>query len=108
MNDPYSPPASQTDPAEDAPVTVTISAKSVRRINSPLYFVVAALTGVSITFMPLALLALGMHNSWNPLTIGAGMICWLVSYLVPMFYFRIAGEVVKQVYRRPLNDRSVE
>lgn len=102
MNNPYAPPENQDAPAEEAGATVKISAKTVRQINSPVYFAIAALTGVSITFMPLALLGLGIHNDWNFLTVGAAIICWLVGYLVPMFYFRVAGQVIKQVYRKPL------
>ena len=101
MNDnPYSAPEANDTPAVDAPVTVQISAKWVRRVNSPTFMVVAALTGVSITFVPMAMLGLGVLNQWNVLTVAAAIACWLVGYLVPLFYFRIASEVIRQIHRK--------
>ncbi len=101
MNDnPYSAPAATDIPVAEAPVTVQISAKTVRSVNSPLFLVVSTLTGVSITFVSLGMLGLGIWNQWNVLTVGAALTCWLIGYLVPMFYFRIAGEVIKQVYKK--------
>lgn len=101
MNEnPYSAPATNDVPATEAPVNVQISAKWVRYVNSPLFVVISAFTGVSITFVPLAMLGLGIWNQWNVLTVAAAAGCWAIGYLVPMFYFRIAGEVIKQIYKK--------
>ena len=107
-NNPYLPPENQDQLPTEAGAVIEISAKWVRRINSPVYFLVAALTGVSITFMPLALLGLGIHSHWNVLTVGAAIVCWLIGYFVPLFYFRLASEVISQVYRKPLKHNPTD
>lgn len=78
-------------------VTVQISEVWVRRLNSPLFIVVSALTGVSISFAPLGLLWLGILNQWNVLTISGAAACFLMVYFVPMFYMRLAGHVIGQL-----------
>jgi hypothetical protein len=81
-------------------VTVEISEVWVRRLNSPLFFVVATLTGVSISFAPLGLLMLGIFNQWNVLTISGAAACFLMIYFVPLFYMRLAGQVIKQLVNK--------
>jgi hypothetical protein len=70
----------------------------VERINSPLYLVVAALTGVSITFAPLFLFQLGQGGA----TIGNPrvLLCFFAIYLVPLFYMAFARPLIAQIYRR--------
>lgn len=77
---------------------VQVDAKWVKRINSPLFFVVAVLTGVSATFAPMFLFQLGRSGA----TIGSPsvLLCLSVIYLVPLFYIRFAGPLIAQVYRR--------
>ena len=79
---------------------VEMSEAWVRRLNSPLYVVVNTLTGVSISFAPLFLLMLGIHNQWNVLTISTAAACFLVIFAIPMFYILLAGQVIKQVMRK--------
>ena len=78
-------------------ITVQIDARWQKRINSPLMYLVGALTGVSITFAPYGLYMLGQQgvNLWHPLV----LLCLLAAYLVPYFYIRLAGEVIGQLYR---------
>lgn len=99
-DDPYSAPKSESLPAAEQQVSVQISAKWVERVNSPYFVVIAAFTGVSITFVSLAMLGLGILNQWNVLTVSAAIACWLVGYIVPLFYFRLAGEVIRQIHRK--------
>lgn len=98
MNDnPYEAPESMDRAVPGNTVTVQISEVWVRRLNSPLFVVVGALTGVSISFAPLGLLMLGIHNQWNALTISGAAVCFLMVYFVPMFYMRLAGQVIAQL-----------
>jgi|GEM_PF-725207 len=76
---------------------IVISAKWVRLIKSPLYYVVAALTGVSVTFLPIGMYMLGSSHVefWNPFVI----LCGLGIYIPTTFYFGLAAEVVRQVMK---------
>jgi hypothetical protein len=77
-------------------VTIEIDAKWVRRVKSPFYWAISALTGVSITFAPLFLYRYGQNGSetWKVL------ICFAVIYLVPLFYIDLAHEVITSIYRQ--------
>ena len=101
MNEnPYEAPRTTDRAVPGNAVSVQISEVWVRRLNSPLYVVVGALTGVSISFAPLGLLMLGIHNQWNVLTISGAAVCFLMVYFVPMFYMRLAGQVIGHVIRK--------
>jgi hypothetical protein len=101
MNEnPYQAPESTDLVVPGNSVTVQISEVWVRRLNSPLFLVVSALTGVSISFAPLGLLWLGIFNQWNVLTISGAAACFLMVYFVPMFYMRLAGQVIGQVVNK--------
>ncbi len=68
-----------------------------RLLQRPLaYYTVAALTGVSITFVPLSLFWLGRsgasYRDWRVLA------CFLVVYSVPLVYVRLGGPVLKEVW----------
>ena len=83
-------------------VTVEVDEKWVRIVNSPLYLIVASLTGVSITFAPLFLywlaadtLAILAPVKWILISI-----CFAVIYLVPLFYIYFSGPVMKQIYKK--------
>ena len=98
MNEnPYEAPDSKDCAVGGNSVTIQISEVWVRRLNSPLYVVVATLTGVSISFAPLGLLWLGIYNQWNVLTVTGAAACFLMIYFVPLFYIRLAGQVIGQV-----------
>lgn len=98
MNEnPYEAPNSTDHVVQGNSVTVQISEAWVRRLNSPMYVVVAALTGVSISFAPLGLLWLGIYNQWNVLTVTGAAACFLMIYFVPLFYIRLAGQVIGQL-----------
>ena len=69
-----------------------------RLLQRPLaYYTVAALTGVSITFVPLSLFWLGRsgasYRDWRVLA------CFLVVYLVPLVYVLLGGPVLKEVWK---------
>ena len=81
-------------------VTVKIDAKWKRRVKSP-YIMgpVAALTGVSVTFAPFFLFTrgpIGELEAWE----WAGVVAsFLMIYLVPGFYMRLAAEVMAALLR---------
>ena len=79
-------------------VKVTISAAWVRRINSPLMYVISALTGVSVTFMPVNLFWLGQAQAGyrSPWV----WLCFAIIWLVPGFYMGLAGHVLRQVQEK--------
>lgn len=79
---------------------VEISEKLVRRINSPLFWVLRSLTGVSVSFAPLGLLMLGVRNTWGPFEISGAAICFALIFLVPFFHARIINEVIRQVIQK--------
>jgi len=81
-------------------VTVRIDAKWKRRVKSP-YIMgpVAALTGVSVSFAPLFLFTrgpIGELAAWEWAGVAAS---FLMIYLVPGFYMRLATEVMAALLR---------
>ena len=76
-------------------VTVEIDDKWIGLVRSPVYWVVAALTGVSITFCPLFLFRLGHEGTG--ITDWRVLVCFAIIYLVPFVHFRLAAPVMKQV-----------
>jgi hypothetical protein len=87
-----------TPPAEY--VTVQVDAKWKRRVKSPLIFgPIAALTGVSVSFAPLALLWCGQAAKYGPLEWVTVSVSLLTIYLVPGFYMRLASEVIAQLVK---------
>jgi ABC-type nickel/cobalt efflux system permease component RcnA len=78
-------------------INVVIDSKWVKLINSPLYTIVQALTGVSISFAPLFLYFAGewrLRGSSMWLTFIA---CYGIIFLVSAFYFGLALSVIKQI-----------
>ncbi|QDT71619.1 hypothetical protein [Lacipirellula limnantheis] len=81
-------------------VTVRIDAKWKRRVKSP-YIMgpVAALTGVSVTFAPFFLFTrgpIGELEAWEWAGVAAS---FLMIYLVPGSYMRLASEVMAELMR---------
>ncbi len=77
-------------------VMIEVDAKWVRRINSPWYWAVSTLTGVSITFAPLFLYRYGQDGgaTWKVAT------CFALIYLVPLFYIRLGAHVIRAIRRQ--------
>jgi hypothetical protein len=79
-------------------VMVKVDAKWKRRIESPLIFgPIAALTGVSLTFAPLFLLWSGPIEKFGVVQWITVPLCFLIIYLVPGFYMRLAAEVMAEL-----------
>ncbi len=78
-------------------VTVEVSSGLVRIARSPLRYVLAALTGVSLSFAPLCLYASGRGMFFpTPQWVIAPM-CLLVIFLVPLFYLRLGGLLLAEL-----------
>jgi len=80
-------------------VTVEIDQKWANVARSPLYFVVAALTGVSITFAPLFLYESGTGRLFPGHARVIVPLCFAVIYFVPFFYMRLGGAVIAELRR---------
>lgn len=81
-------------------VTIQIDAKWLRRVKSPFIMrLIASLTGVSITFAPLYLFWCGQRKELGAYEWFVVTLCFLVIYLVPGFYMRLAGEVIGQLVK---------
>ncbi len=78
-------------------VTVEIDEKWVRLARSPLYHVVAALTGVSVTFAPIFLYWSGKGTFYHGYEVVIVPLCFVVIYFVPSFYFGIGTAVAKEL-----------
>ena len=78
-------------------VTVEIDEKWVRLARSPLYYVVAALTGISVTFAPLFLYWSGKGTFYHGYEGIIVPLCFVVIYFVPGFYFSIGTAVAKKL-----------
>jgi len=78
-------------------VTVTIDSKWIKRINSPLFVIVQALSGISITFAPLFLYWSAEWGLKGPLKWSVIIICFVLIYFVPAFYMWIAGPIIRQI-----------
>ena len=91
----------------DEKITVEISAKWVRRVNSPLFWMVSALSGVSITFAPLVLYQCG-QGRFQDSSLWLVPVCFAAIFLVPYFYIRLATEIIVSIrdqHTRQRDDR---
>jgi hypothetical protein len=78
-------------------VTVEIDQKWVTVARSPIYLIVSALTGVSVTFAPLFLYWSGKGKFYPDYKGIIVPMCFAVIYFVPLFYFRLGSVVVKEL-----------
>jgi hypothetical protein len=90
-------------------ITIQIDAKWKRIMDSPLYWIVATLTGVSVTFCPLFLYVLGGSNPYFGGTKGffvgydipLAILCFGVIYGVSTFYFSLAAATLTELRKNP-------
>jgi hypothetical protein len=78
-------------------VTVEIDSKWVKLIRSPIYGIVSALTGVSISFAPLFIYWSGKGRFFPGHEWLVVPLCFAIIYLVPLFYFRLGNMVAAKV-----------
>jgi hypothetical protein len=78
-------------------ITIEIDSKWAWLARSPLYFIVSALTGVSVTFAPLFLYWSGKGRFYPGYERTIVPLCFAVIFLVPSFYFAVGTAVVKKL-----------
>jgi len=76
-------------------VTVEIDQKWVRITRSPLYGIVAGLTGVSVTFAPLFLYWSGKGKFYPGFEWIVVPLCFAVIWAVVSFYFGVGNPIAK-------------
>lgn len=80
-------------------VTIQVGSTWAKVARSPLYWIVVALQGVSVTFAPLFLYWSGKGilgaTSWLVVPL-----CFAVIFCVPVFNFHFSGRVIEEL-RRP-------
>jgi len=82
-------------------VTVEIDPKWVKITRSPIYAIVSALTGVSVTFAPLFLYWAGEGKFYPGYKWIVVPLCFAVIYFVPLFYIRLSAGVIKELRQAP-------
>ncbi len=81
-------------------VTVEIDSTWAKIARSPLYFVFAALQGVSVSFAPLFLYWSDKGKFYQGYEWIVVPSCFAVIWLIPVFYFRLAGPVIKELRQK--------
>jgi hypothetical protein len=81
-----------------ASIVVSVDEKWERRVRSPLYGIVEALSGVAITFAP-GLLYYAAASDRLPVGLKSGMILLAVAliFLVPLLYMSFARSVIRRI-----------
>jgi hypothetical protein len=84
-----------------AKVSIEIDSRWVRIVRSPLYWVVATLQGVSVSFAPLFLYwsGKGMFPSRQQWIVVPA--CFATIYLVGLFYMGLGGVVIAELRKKP-------
>jgi hypothetical protein len=84
-------------------VTIEINSRWVKIVHSPLYWIVAALQGVSITFAPLFLYWSGKGWFYHDLEWIVVPSCFAVIVLVGLFYFWLGGVVIGELRKKKIS-----
>ena len=84
-------------------VTIEIDSKWMKIVHSPLYWIVTALQGVSITFAPLFLYwsGKGMFHYGSEWIIVPS--CFAVILLVGFFYMWLGGTVIGELRKKNIS-----
>ena len=75
-------------------VTIEVSPNWVGLVRSPVYYIVAAFTGVSVTFSPLFLYMAGRGQLRNYDWLVVPF-CFGITFFVPLFYVRLGSMVIR-------------
>jgi hypothetical protein len=84
-------------------VTIEIDSKWVKIVHSPLYWIVATLQGVSVTFAPLFLYWSGTGRFHHGLEWIVVPSCFAVILLVGFFYMRLGGAVIGALRKKDIS-----
>jgi hypothetical protein len=81
-------------------VAIQIDARWLRRVKSPLFWVVGGLQGVSVTFAPLFLLWAATGNFQITGRVFILSACFLSILLVGWFYLLLGHEVIRELAKQ--------
>ena len=81
-------------------VTIEIDSKWVRIAHSPLFWIVAGLQGVSVSFAPLFLYWSGKGTFFHGFEWIIVQSCFAVIFLVGLFYMRLGGVVIGELRKK--------
>ena len=81
-------------------VTIEINSTCAKIARSPLYFVIAALQGVSVTFAPLFLYWCGKGGYFQGFERVVAPLCFAMIVLVPLLHFVLGGAVIKELRQK--------
>ena len=84
-------------------MTIEIDSKWVKIVHSPLYWIVAALQGVSITFAPLFLYWTGKGQFYRGSEWMVVPSCFAVILLVGFFYMRLGRAVIGELRKMSIS-----
>jgi hypothetical protein len=82
-------------------VTIEIDAKWVKVARSPIYLLVSALTGVSVSFAPLFLYWSAQGKFFPGYERLVVPLCFVVIYFVPVFYLWFGSAVARELRQSP-------
>jgi hypothetical protein len=78
-------------------VIIEVDSKWVARINSPLFSIVQALSGVSISFAPLFLYWAGSWGLTGPVKWITIIVCFALIVIVPGYYMWVASPIISKL-----------
>lgn len=81
-------------------VSIEIDSRWVKVARSPVYFILAALQGISVSFAPLFLYWSGRGNYFSGLEWLVVPLCFGIIFVVPAFYFWLGGSVMRQLRQK--------
>ena len=81
-------------------VSIEIDSRWVKVARSPVYFIILALQGISISFAPLFLYWSGRGNYFNGLEWLVVPSCFAVIFVVSVFYLLLGGSVIRQLVKK--------
>jgi hypothetical protein len=82
-------------------VTIEVNSNWVKIVRSPLYWIVAALQGVAVSFAPLFLYWSGkgfFSSSENRIIVP---LCFATIFFVGMFYMLLGSGVIRELRKAP-------
>jgi hypothetical protein len=81
-------------------VSIEIDSRWVKAARSPVYLIIQALQGVSVSFAPLFLYWSGRGNYFNGLEWLVVPHCFMVIFVVSVFYFWLGVSVIRQLRQK--------
>jgi hypothetical protein len=81
-------------------ITIEVDSKWAKIIRSPVFFIIAALQGVSISFAPYFLYLSGQGRFFPGHERIIVPLCFAIIFLVPAFYFALGSSVVRELKRK--------